>query len=187
MSKNTTSTTWKSHRRGEVLRDVLTTADARRDGILPMDVAGVAETFGDELTLLGALQLRWHTRLAGRIERELMAQPMDLESAVVAAWRSTAEEMPGVRAIIDRHRAEPLDERMAQAMAVSAAKEHVLLAAMAGRTSAGDALAARVGEQIADRARASYDASRRRRPRTGPRRRATHVGLLDRLRAAVAV
>jgi adenine-specific DNA glycosylase len=55
-----------------------------------MELPGVAETFGDELTLLGALQLRWHTRLAGDIERELMGQPMDLEAAVTAAWRKSA-------------------------------------------------------------------------------------------------
>ena len=34
-----------------------------------MDVEGVGEAFADELDLLGALQLRWHTRLAGHIER----------------------------------------------------------------------------------------------------------------------
>ena len=57
--------TWKTfHRRGEILRTVITTADARCDGRLPRDVDGVAETFGDELTLIGALSLRWHTRLA---------------------------------------------------------------------------------------------------------------------------
>ena len=73
--------TWTSYRnRGEILRTVIATADARRDGLLPWDVEGVAESFGDELTLLGALQLRWHTRLAGRIERELMARPMAFEA-----------------------------------------------------------------------------------------------------------
>ncbi|MGB0190543.1 MAG: hypothetical protein ACPF9W_06210 [Nocardioides sp.] len=83
--------TWTSYRnRGEILRTVIATADARRDGLLPWDVEGVAESFGDELTLLGALQLRWHTRLAGRIERELMARPMAFEAAVVDAWRATA-------------------------------------------------------------------------------------------------
>src|SRR5215208_3136125 len=102
--------TWKSfHRRGEILHTVIATANDRQDGILPMDVAGVAETFGDELALLGALQLRWHTRLAGRIERELMNQPMDLERAVVTAWRGTRDELPGVRLIIDRYRSEPTD------------------------------------------------------------------------------
>jgi hypothetical protein len=60
--------TWKSfHHRGVVLRAVIAEADARRDGYLPMQVEGVSETFGDELTLLGALTLRWHTRLAGRM------------------------------------------------------------------------------------------------------------------------
>ncbi|MFC6342420.1 hypothetical protein ACFP8W_10545, partial [Nocardioides hankookensis] len=83
--------TWTSfHRRGEVLRDVIASANRRRDGRLPMELTGVAETFGDELVLLGALQLRWHTRLAGRIERELLAEPMELEDAVVAAWHATA-------------------------------------------------------------------------------------------------
>ena len=43
--------TWTSfHRRGEILRAVIAAADPRRDGLLPMDVDGVAETFGDELT-----------------------------------------------------------------------------------------------------------------------------------------
>ena len=96
--------TWTAfHNRGEILRTVIATADDRRDGILPMDVAGVAETFGDELALLGALQLRWHTRLAGRIERELDRAPHDPEAAVAAARRQTARDLPGVRAVLDRH------------------------------------------------------------------------------------
>jgi hypothetical protein len=173
--------TWKSfHNRGEILRTVTATADTRRDGLLPMDVEGVAETFGDELALLGALQLRWHTRLAGRIERELMHQPMDLERAVVTAWQRTAEELPGIRAIVDRHRAEPLDAAMAEAMAKSTAKEHTLLAVMAGRSSAQDAAAARVGAEIEHRARATW------RPVTRTSHRADGHGLLERIRAALA-
>ncbi|WP_310526400.1 hypothetical protein [Nocardioides sp.] len=148
--------TWTSfHHRGEVLRTVITEADARRDGHLPMHVDGVAETFRDELTLLGALTLRWHTRLAGHIERELMTEPMDLEGAVIDAWQATADELPGVLAILDHHRAEPRDDAMASAVRTSTAKEHMLLAVMAGRSSASDDLAARVGEQIAHRARAT--------------------------------
>jgi hypothetical protein len=172
--------TWKSfHRRGEILRTVIATADRRRDGVLPMDVDGVAETFGDELSLLAALQLRWHTRLSGRIERELMSQPMDLERAVVAAWQGTAEELPGIRAIVDHYRAQPLDAAMAEAMAKATAKEHVLLAVMAGRVSAHDAAAARVGEQIENAARASRRPVHRGRTEPEP-------GLLDRIRAALA-
>jgi hypothetical protein len=174
--------TWKSfHNRGEILRTVLATADERQDGILPMDVTGVAETFGDELTLLGALQLRWHTRLAGRIERELMNQPMDLEQAVVTAWRGTREEMPGVRKIVDHYRSEPTDAAMAEAMARATAKEQIMLAAMAGRASVQDAAAARVGEAIEQRARAVTARPGAHRADTGP-----HDGLLDRIKAVLA-
>ncbi|WP_395656278.1 hypothetical protein [Nocardioides sp.] len=174
--------TWKSyHSRGEILRDVIAAVDERRDGRLPMDVTGVRETFGDELALLGALQLRWHTRLAGRIDRELMHQPMDLEDAVVAAWHATADELPGVLAVVDHYRAEPSDPAMAEAMAKSAAKERTMLAMMSGRVSAPDDVAARIGAAIESRARATY------RPVLAPgQRRAPQPGLLDRLKAALA-
>ena len=81
---------------------------------------------------------------------------MDLEDAVVAAWHATADELPGVRAILDRDRAEPRTRAIAEAMAKATAKEHILLAMMAGRVSARDAAAARVGAEIEDRARATY-------------------------------
>ena len=100
--------TWAAfHRRGEVLRAVVDHADAHRDGVLPTHLPGVAETFADDLDLLAALQLRWHTRLAGRIERALLDQPADPESAVLTAWRSTASELAGVRMILDRAVADP--------------------------------------------------------------------------------
>jgi hypothetical protein len=146
--------TWNAFRsRGEILRDVTAMADDRRDGALPWGVAGVSAAFADELDLLGALQLRWHTRLAGRIERELMSQPLDLEQAVVTAWRATAQELPGIRAVVDRYREEPLDRAMADAMATATAKEHELLAVMAGRATLDDPRAARVGAEIEARAR----------------------------------
>jgi hypothetical protein len=186
--------TWKSfHSRGEILRDVIAAADERRDGLLPLDVPGATEAFEDELALLGALQLRWHTRLSGRIERELMRQPMDLEGAVVAAWHATADELPGVRAIIDRERAEPRDAAVADAMARSAAKERILLAMLAGRASASDDTAVRVGAAIEAGARATYRPVRR--PvgqpvgQSGPRRArrsAEQPRLLARLKAALA-
>lgn len=152
--------TWKSHhRRGELLRTVIETADARRDGILPMDLAGVREAFGDELGLLGALHLRWHTRLSGRIERELGSRPEDLEAAVVTAWIRTAEELPGVRAILDHHRSAPLDPAMAEAMTKATTNEHVLLAVTAGRTGTHDPAAPRVGALIEQKARAHFRAT----------------------------
>jgi hypothetical protein len=123
-------------RRGETLRDVIATANDRCDGRLPLDVPGVAETFHDELDLLGALQLRWHSRLTGHLEQELVREPIDLDQAVEAAWRTTVRELPGVRAIIDRHRAEPGDAAIAEAMAKSAAKERDLLALASGQPRA---------------------------------------------------
>jgi hypothetical protein len=96
--------TWTTfHRRADVLRDVIAAVDARADGRLPMDLPGVVPAFGDELTLLGALQLRWHTRLSGRIERELDLAPNDPEAAIAAARTETARELPGVRAVLDRY------------------------------------------------------------------------------------
>lgn len=147
--------TWTSyHRRGDVLRTVVERADQRRDGILPTDVAGVAETFRDDLDLLGALSLKWHTRLSGRIEAELAAQPMDLEAAVVRAWQSCARDLVGVRLVLDRALAAHPDPAVSAALEKAAAKEHVLLAVMAGRSSTTDEVAARVGRAIAERARA---------------------------------
>jgi hypothetical protein len=173
--------TWTTfHHRGEVLRSVTRTADARRDGILPMDVDGVLETFGDELTLLGALQLRWHTRLSGHIEHELVQQPLDLEQAVIAAWHATADELPGTRAIVDHYRAEPIDEAMAAAAAVSAAKERVLLAAMAGRAGTRTSETVDAGRALETRARETY------RPAPSPVTEHRGPGLIDRIRAHIA-
>src|SRR3546814_9390867 len=72
-----------------------------------MALSGVRETFRDELDLLGALQLRWHTRLQGKIEHELAEQPLDLETAAISAWRAAADEIPGVREVLDHYAAHP--------------------------------------------------------------------------------
>lgn len=165
--------------RGEILRQVTATADARRDGVLPLDVEGATEAFHDELDLLGALQLRWHSRLSGRIERELASQPLDLERAVISAWAATAHEHPGVRAILDRHREHPLDERMAAAVQVATAKERTLLAVMAGRAGLSDPEAPRIGAAIEAKARAL--------PPSSPQPdRVPGAGLLARILAALA-
>ncbi|HEU4512023.1 MAG TPA: hypothetical protein VFR87_02855 [Nocardioidaceae bacterium] len=180
--------TWDAfHRRGEVLRNVLEHAETHRDGRLPMELAGVAETFGDELTLLGALQLRWHTRLAGSIERELTGQPMELEAAVMTAWRKTATELAGLRAIIDAYTEEPRSEEMAQMLDRAHRKDWTLMAAMAGKASPADQRAARVGRAIEQKAREAY------RPTAAPRRAAgrhaagePRLSLLERFKAHLA-
>ena len=176
--------TWKAfHNRGEALRAVIAESALRRDGILPMDVPGVAEHFRDELDLLGALQIKWHTRLAGHIETELSVQPMDLRAAVVAGWARTAEELPGVRLILDHYRANPVDDAMAQAVVRMTAKEHHYLAAMAGRAGVAKEEGHAVGARIEDRARntrpgtPAIDLVEDEQPRTP---------VLERLRAVVA-
>lgn len=172
--------TWNAHQtRGEILRDVSAAADARRDGVLPLDVDGARTAFADELDLLGALQLRWHTRLAGQIDRTLMSQPLDLEQAVITAWRATADELPGIRAIVDRHREHPLGDAMADAMAVATAKEHAWLAVMAGQAGISDPGGARVGALIEEKARAGHRTTRPPGVHAAP-------NLIGRLKAALA-
>jgi hypothetical protein len=180
--------TWKAfHNRGETLRAVIAAANARRDGELPTDVEGVAELFRDELDLLGALQLKWHTRLSGYIERELASQPLDLEHAVAVAWGRAADELGGVRLVLDNYRAHPVDYAMAGAMMKATAKEHQLLAVTAGRAGLGspdaDLAAARIGAQIEEYARELHRGSSVLAAADAPRRRTT---LIDRLRAVMA-
>ncbi len=179
--------TWKSfHNRGEILRSVTAAADTRRDGVLPMDVDGVAETFGDELTLLAALQLKWHTRLAGHIEKALIDQPLDLDAAVESAWGETADRMPGIRLILDHYRAEPMDDAMARAMAKATAKEHMMLAATAGRSSVDDATAVAVGAQLEEAARLHHRGSTITAEPGAHARHSDRQSLFDRLKAVVA-
>ena len=150
--------TWDAfHRRGEVLRTVVEVANSRRDGVLPTELPGVAETFEDESELVAALQLRWHTRLAGRIERALCEEPAQLETAVLTAWRRTASDLPGVRAILDASTEHPVDDRMAEALTRANRKDWVLMAAMAGQAGTADAAAARLGRKLEEKARAAYD------------------------------
>ena len=151
------------HRRGDTLRAVVETANERRDGVLPVDVPGVAENFADELDLLGALQLKWHARLSGNVERALMREPMDLESAVSSAWGTAAEEMAGVRLVIDRCTEEPTSPGMAVATGRSCRLERARLAMAAGLASGYSDAAVEVGRRIEDHARAGLAA------RTSPR------------------
>ena len=179
--------TWTTfHSRGEVLRAVVAAADARRDGLLPTDVDGVAETFADDLELLGTLQLKWHTRLAGHIERRLLEQPLDLPLAVATAWGSACDELPGVRLVLDHYRAEPVDEAMAQVMARATLKEHALLAVMAGQGSIGgagaEAAAAPLGAALEQRARALRHGG----PAPHAETAAGRPSLLERLRSVLA-
>lgn len=150
------SASWKGvHRRGDVLRAVVAEANARRDGALPWDVPGATETFADDLDLVGALQLRWHTRLAGTIERVLLDSPAEPQHAVVQAWRRTARDLAGVRRILDAYADAPTSPEMARSLSAARGKDWVLMAAMAGLAGAEDEAAVHAGRALEHRARAS--------------------------------
>jgi hypothetical protein len=152
--------TWNAfHTRGEILRTVVATADRDRDGVLPMHLPGVAENFASELDLLSALLLKWHARLSGNLERTLAQQPMDLELAVATAWRRTADEMPGVRAIVDRALSESEDPAIVAALRRATEREHVRLAVAAGLANDESEAAARVGARLEEQARTLYAAA----------------------------
>ena len=184
---------WNSfHHRGEILRAVVDTANDRRDGVLPAGVPGVAENFEDELDLVGALLLKWHARLSGNIERALMREPLDLQSAVADAWRTTAEQMPGVRLVIDRCADHPDTPEMEQAMNRAREHEWMRLATLSGLASAHDATAVVAGRRVEDLARSGLDLSVRSPQVDAPTRQATEPkpasgpSFVDRIRAVLA-
>ena len=141
------------HHREEILRVVVDIANENRDGVLPMHVAGVTENFTDELDLVGALLLKWNARLMGNIERALMREPMDLERAVAEAWRTTAEQLPGVRMVIDRCTDAPASPEMERAMNRAHDRELAYLATAAGLSSGRSAASIEVGRRVEQQAR----------------------------------
>ncbi len=141
------------HSRGETLRAVVDAANAAQDGVLPTQVPGVAENFTDAVDLVGALLLKWHARLSGNIERALMREPMDLESAVATAWRTTAEQLPGVRLVVDRCVLLPGTAEMETAMERAREREWARLAAAAGLANDQGPRAVEAGRRVEERAR----------------------------------
>ena len=110
-----------------------------------MELPGVAETFGDELNLIGRAAAALAHPARRPIERALMDQPMDLESAVLAAWRRTATELAGVRRILDAYADAPDLGADGTDAPTAHRKDWALMAAMAGRASPTDRAAADVG------------------------------------------
>jgi hypothetical protein len=184
--------TWTAtHRRDEVLRTVVAETAQRLDGALPLGLPGVAETFGGAFELVTALQLRWHTRLAGHVERALSDLPSDPEAAVVGAWRAAAAELPGVRLVLDAQAAAPATPAVADALATARAKDAALLAAMAGLAPATGAVAVRAGERLEQQARDGFAPGASRRdtsphPSWGDDVEGRSGSLLGRLRARLA-
>lgn len=147
--------TWNAFaRREEILRAVVDTADRRLDGNLPTDVDGLTDIFPTETDLVSALLLKWHTRLAGNVERILMNEPIGLEQAVADAWRDTAEQLPGVRLILDRAGHHDRTE-IASMVDRAQQREWVRLAMAAGTANHASSEAASAGRRIEEAARAT--------------------------------
>lgn len=170
--------TWNSPRRDQVLREVILEVDRRLDGVVPMDVAGVQQTFRDADTLVDVLHVRWQAVLADEVERALGEDPDDAPAAVVRAWRRTVRALPGVRMVLDAHHAGAAGPRRAK-LDRRRARQHQWLAQRAGlapATSGVDEEAARLGSELEKEGRRYYE----------PGRRPERPPLLKRLRAALA-
>ena len=126
-------------RRDEVLRDVIAAADQRRDGVVPMDVAGAEQIFGEPVNLVGVLHVRWFATLAAQVDVALAERPDDPERAVVRAWRRTARELPGVRLVLDGWRDTAAGPDLARVHRREA-RQRQWLAAKAGVATSGRAL-----------------------------------------------
>lgn len=136
------------HRREAALHDVMQEADRRRDGELPWELGSARAAFQSPADLLLALHLHWHTRLSGEVERELAAEPLELDSAVARAWREAAASLPGTRAVLDAYDDDP-------ALRAAQRKELAYLASAAGLAELADPAAPVVGARVRDAARAS--------------------------------
>lgn len=181
--------TWNAfHHRGQILADVITAANDRLDGLLPADITGVSDAFEDDVDLVGALSLKWHARLSGNVERALAREPLDLPAAVAGAWRTTATQLPGVRLVLDRAAAVPVDPRMAQATNRMVRAERARLAQAAGLATTASDAAVSAGARIEEQARAGLSLSR---PEavpvtTSPERGATRESFVRRIKAVLA-
>ena len=178
------------HRREDILRVVMNAANENRDGVLPMHVAGVTQNFSDELDLVGALLLKWNARLMGNVERALMREPMELEVAVSQAWRTTAEQLPGVRMVIDRCTDAPAGPEMERAMNRAHDRELAYLATAAGLSSGRGAASIEAGRRVEELARTGLAVPRAQEPQpepaSDPGPDAPKESLADRIRAVLA-
>jgi hypothetical protein len=144
--------TWDAyHRRDAALRSAIAVIDRRRDGRLPWPELGAArDAFDTPTDLLLALQMRWHTRLAGHVDRLLAGEPLDLRAAVVDAWRAATADLPGVRAVLDTH-----DDELA--LRPARAKELAYLASAAGLADLCAPEAVAIGREIRSEAQSLVD------------------------------
>src|SRR5687767_11371083 len=98
-----TRSSWdRMHARTASLREVVADLDAGRP--LPAVVAG----FADRGELLQELHAIWSRRLSGRLDLALETDDHDLAESIARAWLDTAEDLPGVRRVLDEQAGHPV-------------------------------------------------------------------------------
>lgn len=174
--------TWDAyHRRKNLLREFLVIADRDRDVTLTelLDTLDPQRlVLEDETAALFEIQMAWFQRLSGHIDRLTTTGGGETpEMVAVAAWATTAAELPGARALLDAHVDTP-------ALAKAFAKERTFIAASAGVAANHPDLGGH-GERIITSARAEVA-----RPTPTPmpetRDEAQPQGLIARLRSVIA-
>jgi hypothetical protein len=135
------------HRRATALRGVVADLDRSGSSTLPWNDE-LAAVFEDPDDLLLASHDVWTRRLAGRVDLALEIDDHDSGESVALAWLEVADELSGVRRVLDRQADNPV-------LRHSWRQEHRLLAVAAGFATIGDPLArsATAGERLVERIR----------------------------------
>lgn len=142
------STAWETyHRRAAALRHVIAELDRSGSSTPPWDDE-LAALFDGPDALLVALHDLWSRRLAARVDLALEIDEHEAAESVSLAWREVADELPGVRRVLEAHADNPALRR-------SGRQEHRMLAASAGLATTSDPAAhsAAVGAQLVARIR----------------------------------
>ena len=136
------------HRRATALRRVVADLDGSGSSTLPPWDDGLAAVFDDQDDLLVALHDVWTRRLAGRVDLALEIDEHEARESVALAWREVADELAGVRRVLDRHADNPV-------LLPSQRQEHRMLAVAAGVATINDppSRSAAAGERLVARIR----------------------------------
>jgi hypothetical protein len=141
------------HRRATALRGVIAELDRSGSSTLPWDDE-LAAVFDDPDDLLVALHDVWTRRLAGRVDLALEIDEHASAESVALAWREVADELAGVRRLLDRQADNP-------ALRHSQRQEYRMLAVAAGAATIGDPLSrsAAEGQRLVSRIRGAGGSS----------------------------
>jgi hypothetical protein len=142
------SNAWDTyHRRSTALRRVVSDIDRSGSSELPWNDE-LAAAFDDPDDLLVALNDVWTRRLAARVDLALEIDEHESRESVALAWREVADELTGVRRVLDRQADHP-------ALRHSRRQEHRMLAVSAGVATIGDpaSRSAAAGERLVARIR----------------------------------